>query len=84
MSCRHWVPSYWTTDCFWPYWSVSSNRRGGKSVWALFVKHPSALPVTDCADVAAMWRFLLVPPAVGSVGGCLDCSTGRNLRDCSW
>ena len=56
----------------------------GKSVWPLFVKHPSAPQVKDSGYVAAVWRYLLVPSALVSVGACLDYWTGRNMRSLNW
>ena len=56
----------------------------GRSLWPLFVQHPPAPSVQDSGYVAAVWRYLLVPTALVSVGACLDYWTDRNLRNISW
>lgn len=56
----------------------------GKLVWPLFVKYPPAPRIKYSGYVAAVWRYLLVPSALVSVGLCLDYWTGRNMRDLNW
>ena len=56
----------------------------GKLVWPLFVKHPPVPSVEDSGYVAAVWRYLLVPSALVSVGACLDYWTDQNLRNSNW
>lgn len=56
----------------------------GELVWPLFVKHPPAPTVKNSGYVASVWRYLIVPSALVSVGVCLDYWTGRNFRNLSW
>ena len=45
---------------------------------------PAHTPVEDSAYAAAVWRYLIVPSALVSVGACLDYWTDRNMRDPNW